>query len=289
MTFEHNLALIKGAMAMMQFFQAWGAQEQRLRDECGTPSAIAGMLRAPMDFIADKLRGYLGLVDDLYQQPEKVLAACEALMPYLTQFALATADPNKNVPIGFWMHRGCVPFISLDHFDNIFWPTLKPIVQELWAAGHQTLFYAEGNWDHHLEAFAELARSQHRVPRRSGRLFHAQRALGDKFCLSGGIPNYLLAFGTPDEVRQHARKVIDGVARDGGYIMDASAIVQNDAKVENIRAMTDAARNTVSTRKAMLPASSRKALPRRNGRCHAGRVRAVGSGSTPARRVHFLA
>ena len=33
--------------------------------------------------------------------------------------------------------------------------------------------------------------------------------------------------------------MIDGVARDGGYIMDASAIVQNDAKIENIRAMTD--------------------------------------------------
>ena len=40
-------------------------------------------------------------------------------------------------------------------------------------------------------------------------------------------------------MRRHCRQVIDGVARDGGYIMDASAIVQN-AKVENIRAMTEA-------------------------------------------------
>jgi hypothetical protein len=29
------------------------------------------------------------------------------------------------------------------------------------------------------------------------------------------------------------------VARDGGYIMDASAIIQDDAKIENMRAMTD--------------------------------------------------
>ena len=34
----------------------------------------------------------------------------------------------------------------------------------------------------------------------------------------------------------------DGVARDGGYVLDASAIVQNDAKIENVRAMTDFAR-----------------------------------------------
>ena len=39
--------------------------------------------------------------------------------------------------------------------------------------------------------------------------------------------------------RAYLQEIIDGVARDGGYIMDASAIVQNDASVENVRAMTD--------------------------------------------------
>ena len=239
-TFEHNLALIKGSMAMMQFFQGWGGQELRLREECGMPSAIAGMLRAPMDFIADKLRGYLGLVDDLQQQPAKVLAACEALMPYLTHFALATADPAKNVPIGFWMHRGCVPFISFDHFKHIFWPTLKPIVQELWAHGHQTLFYAEGNWDHHLEAFAELPDRSIVYHVDQGDALKVHEVLGDKFCLSGGISNYLLGFRSPQEVRQECKQLIQTIGRDGGYIMDASAIMQRDTKVENLRAMTDA-------------------------------------------------
>jgi hypothetical protein len=70
-------------------------------------------------------------------------------------------------------------------------------------------------------------------------IFEAHKVLGGRFCLSGGIPNYLLALGTPDEVRACCKRVIDGVARDGGYIMDASAIIQNDARVENVRAMTD--------------------------------------------------
>jgi hypothetical protein len=47
-----------------------------------------------------------------------------------------------------------------------------------------------------------------------------------------------LSYGTPDEVRARCKEVLDGVARDGGYILDASAIIQNDARVENIRAMT---------------------------------------------------
>ena len=72
-----------------------------------------------------------------------------------------------------------------------------------------------------------------------GDIFEVHKQIGHKFCLSGGIPNELLSFGTPDEVRKYCKKVIDGVAGDGGYIMDAGAIIQDDAQVENIRAMTD--------------------------------------------------
>ncbi len=72
-----------------------------------------------------------------------------------------------------------------------------------------------------------------------GDIFEAHRVLGHKFCLSGGVPNTLLGYNKPADVRACCKRIIDGVARDGGYIMDASAIVQNDAQVENIRAMTD--------------------------------------------------
>jgi len=153
--------------------------------------------------------------------------------------ALSGADPDKNVPITIWMHRGCVPFVSRKHFDNIYWPTLKPVIEEIWANGHQTLFYAEGNWDAHLKSFAELPDASiiYHVDR--GDIFKAHKVLGHKFCISGGIPNYLLSYGTADEVREYCKKVIDGVAGDGGYIMDAGAIIQNDARIENVRAMTE--------------------------------------------------
>ena len=241
-SYANNLSFVKGAMAMMQYFGAFPDQINRLRTESGTVSAIAGIFKAPMDIIADKLRGYLGLVDDLFERPEKVLAACEALMPHLHHVARSTADPTKAVPIGYWMHRGCVPFVSPKQFENIYWPTVKPIIQELWAEGHQTLFYAEGNWDHHLSSFTELPDRSIVYHVDQGDIFKAHQVLGDKFCLSGGIPNVLLAYRPADEVRAYCKKVIEGVAREGGYIMDASAIVQNDATVENMKAMTEAAR-----------------------------------------------
>ena len=238
-SYRNNLSFVKGGMAMLSYFGAFGPQIQRLQTECGTASAIAGIFKAPFDILADKLRGYLGLTMDMLTQPDKVLKACEALMPHLLHVAKSTADPAKLLPIGFWMHRGCTPFVTQKQFDSHYWPTLKPIIEELWANGHQTLFYGEGNWDAHLKTFAEL-------PDRSI-VFHidrsdpflAHKVLGHKFCLSGGVPNAMLAYGTPDEVRAYCKKLIDGLARDGGYVMDASAIVQNDATIENMRAMTD--------------------------------------------------
>ena len=241
-TTANHLSFLKGGMAMMKYFSAFGAQNALLRSNSGTVSAIAGIFKAPMDIIADKLRGYLGLVDDLFERRDKVVAACEALMPHLFHVAHTSADPQRLVPIGYWMHRGGVPFVSPEIFKNVYWATVKPIIEELWAHGHQTLFYAEGKWDHHLESFAELPERSIVYHVDQGDIEKAHRVLGGKFCISGGIPNWLLTRGKPEDVRQQVRKVLEIAARDGGYILDASAIVQNDAAIENIRAMTDAGR-----------------------------------------------
>ena len=57
--------------------------------------------------------------------------------------------------------------------------------------------------------------------------------------------------------------MIDIAARDGGYIMDSSAIMQNDAKVENVKAMTDFTREY-----GVYSASGQLRLRATRGRCH---------------------
>lgn len=241
-TYRNNLSLVKGAMAMLQYFYAFGPQIDRLRKEAGTVSAIAGIFKAPFDIIADKLRGYVGLTLDMAEQPKKVLAACEALMPHLCHVGLSTADPNRQVPIGFWMHRGCVPFVNPKTFDSHYWPTLRPIIEEFWKHGHQTLFYAEGKWEYHFDTFRELPDRSIVFHCDRDDVFQAHRKLHDKFALSGGVPNVMLSFGTREEVRAFCRRVIQEVAADGGYIMDAGAIMQDDTSIENLRALTEITR-----------------------------------------------
>src|SRR4029077_8845764 len=73
-------------------------------------------------------------------------------------------------------------------------------------------------------------------------IFHVHQKLHDKFALSGGIPNVLLSFGKPEEVRALCLRVIGEVAKEGGYILDAGAIMQDDTSVENLRVLTQTAR-----------------------------------------------
>jgi len=129
--------------------------------------------------------------------------------------------------------------MSYQAYEKFYWPSLKQIILDLNDMGWQVLFYAEGDWDKNLKYTAELPPKSiiYHVDR--GNIFDVHKAVGKKFCLSGGIPNDLLTYGTTDEVRALCKKIIDGVAKDGGYIMDAGAIVQQDAKIENMKAMVD--------------------------------------------------
>lgn len=262
-SYKNNLALVKGSMAMLQYFMGFGGQNARLRAESGTVSAIAGIFKAPFDIIADKLRGYLGLTMDMITQPDKVMAACEALMPHLYNVALTSADPNGQVPIGYWMHRGCLPFVSKGQFESHYWPTVKPIIEELWKNGHQTLFYAEGDWNNHLDSFTELPDKSIVFHVDRADIFEVHKKLGHKFCLSGGIPNFILGYRPPEEVRAYCKKVIDGVAKDGGYIMDASAIMANDTSIENMKALTDFTREygVYSDGRSVSPSDDMKIRP----------------------------
>ncbi|GAI57795.1 unnamed protein product, partial [marine sediment metagenome] len=180
-TVSNNMAWLKGGIAMMDYFAAWEQAVNQLKTECGTVSAIAGILKAPFDILADKLRGFRQVSIDVYRQPKKVEAACEALTPYLLQNAKVTSDPTKQVPVTVWLHRGTM--FSKDMYERFFWPTMKEIIVKLWQEGIQTLWYAEGNWDKWLSYTEELPEKSIIYHVDKGDIFEVHKRLGDKFCI----------------------------------------------------------------------------------------------------------
>lgn len=238
-TFDHNTTLMAGAMAYANYMNAFGPAADRLKYESALVGANAGMIKAPFDILCDKFRGFVGTAIDTIEDPKTVLRACEALMPHIVANALSGADPNREVPITIWAHRGCVPFISPDTFNNIVWPTLKPVFEEIISKGYQILFYGEGNWEAHYDALLELPEGSIIYHLDKGDPALAARKLKDRFAISGGLRYDVLSRGTPDEVRSHLKDLFKIMKPGGGYILDATALMLSDIGEENLRAAID--------------------------------------------------
>ena len=237
--FDHNLALISGALSYANYMNAFGPASYKLKYEAGIVSANAGMIKAPLDILMDKFRGYINVCIDAHENRKKLLKACEAIMPHILANALAGGDPDKNVPITIWAHRGCVPFISPEIFDEVFWPTLKPVFEEIIRHGHQILFYGEGNWEQHYDNLLELPEGSIIYHIDKGDPAYAAKKLKPKFAISGGLSYDVLARGKPENVRDHMKTLFASVKEGGGYILDATALMLSDIQPENVKAAID--------------------------------------------------
>lgn len=238
-TFDHNVALISGALAYANYMNAFGPAAYALKYESGLVGANAGMIKAPLDILSDKFRGYMETAIDTIERPKEVLKACEALMPHIVANALSGADPEKKVPITIWAHRGCVPFFSQETFDTIFWPTLKPVFEEIISKGYQILFYGEGNWEAHYNALLELPEGSIIYHLDKGDPATAAKAFKGKFAISGGLSYDVLARGSKDDVRSHLKQLFEVMKPGGGYILDATALMMHDIIPENLDAAVE--------------------------------------------------
>jgi uroporphyrinogen decarboxylase len=63
---------------------------------------------------------------------------------------------------------------------------------------------------------------------------------GDRLCFWGGIDTQrTLPFGTPEEVRQEVRRIIEVLGQNGGYVLNSVHNIQSEVPPENIVAMFD--------------------------------------------------
>lgn len=241
-SYRANLALIKGATGFTMSFGQLGQAGAILANKYNISPTISGFYKAPFDTLGDTLRGLTGIMMDLRKRPDKVLAALEVLVPHNIFYAMATSGGDTTLPAFMPLHRGSYPFLNPKQWDTFYWPTLKRVIEGLWSLGKRTLFYAEGNWTPYLEKIAELPAKSIVFHVDMTDMAKAKEILGGKFCLSGNVPNTLLAYGKPEEVRDYVKRLLEQYAGDGGFIIDSAGVIQSDAKVENIFALIEAAR-----------------------------------------------
>ncbi|MFH1043732.1 MAG: uroporphyrinogen decarboxylase family protein [Pseudomonadota bacterium] len=215
---------------------------QRELIELGFPIDRDAQCYAPYDFFGDFLRGSKGIMLDLFRHKDKLLEAMERLIPIMLRDVVTTAagGPSKRVFIA--LHWGLDGFMSPEQFKTFYWPQLRKVLMALIDKGFVPLVFWEGRCDSRFETIADIPKGSCIYWFERSDLFRAKAVLGDVVCLRGNVPASMLIGGTPGEVRDYCRKLIEVVGKGGGFILDASSAIPQEARTENVFAMYQATR-----------------------------------------------
>jgi hypothetical protein len=209
--------------------------------EAGYPLQVGAISQAPYDTLGDFFRGTKGLMLDMYRRPDKVLKACEHILPFMIEMAVngykASGNPRVFIPI----HKGLDGFMSLEQFKKFYWPTLRELMVALIKEGLNPCPLWEGDCTSRLDVIKDIPEGKACYAFEATDMIKAKKVLGGRVCIRGNVPLSVLIAGTPKDVRVHVKALIDVVGKDGGYIMDSSTGL-DDAKPENVKAMFEATR-----------------------------------------------
>jgi len=232
-------ALIKAAMYYSQWVMKQGMYTRRWRDELGVPALFQGTaIYMPMDWIADKLRGFMNALMDIKRIPATVQEACEALIPFISQVGFSTAVVGGDYPLLF-NPQHVSPFISPKDYEKCYWPSYKKVLDGFFDKGYRVYSLLEGCQEQHLEKLQELPKGKIVLQFEKSDLKLVKKYLGGRVCVAGGMPGSLLVKGTPEEVKSCTLEVLDLFADVGGFIMTCDMLLPTNAKPENIRAWLD--------------------------------------------------
>ncbi len=237
---ESFQAFIDAAKAAMEYAIASGQADGTLMAEMGLPPLPGGFTKAPFDIIGDTLRGTRAVMLDMYRQPNKLLAALERTVPVAVSLADQTASGQGNPFVFIPLHKGADGFMSNADFKKFYWPSLKATLLGLIESGLVPYLFVEGGYNQRLDIIADPD-----IP--AGSTYWSfdktdmkavKKHLGGWAAFGGNVANSMLHAGTPQQVTDCVKELIDTVGVDGGYGMAAGAVV-DEARAENLHAMFD--------------------------------------------------
>ncbi|MFC2010119.1 uroporphyrinogen decarboxylase family protein [Chloroflexota bacterium] len=241
---EMGRMLLKAGEEQEKWSQAVGSLEDDTA-RLGFPpqSHMGGVGGAPFDSISDFYRGMRGAMMDMFRCPDKLIAACEKILDSRIKRA-TPADPNKRgnpKRLFLALHRGAEGFMSNKQFEKFYWPGLKKAMLTSIDLGYVPMPFCEGAYGDRLEYFLEMPKGKTVTHFDLTDMFKAKEILKDHVCIMGNVPSTLLQVGSPQDVEEYCRKLIEVCGKGGGLILTNGSSI-DEAKPENLKAMINSAK-----------------------------------------------
>jgi uroporphyrinogen-III decarboxylase len=139
------------------------------------------------------------------------------------------------------LHKGDESFMSPKQFETFYWPSFKKVLVGMINEGLVPMPFAEGRYGARLEVIKELPRGSTIWSFEDIDMARAKKILGDSACIAGNVPASLMHAGTPQEVKEYCRKLIETCGPGGGYILTGAAGM-NEGNPDILRAYMEAAK-----------------------------------------------
>ncbi|NBJ16623.1 MAG: hypothetical protein FNP40_13890 [Dehalobacter sp. 4CP] len=241
---------MKSLHDFQNFFQYNQNVERNLIEKHGVPmnSSPAAMGLGgywPLhEVLMHGLRGIKGVSTDMRKDPVKVKAACDRyqeviLEPMLQQYK-ATASKGTDENCYFDIKTGMLSYSVLNpkQFEMVYWPSFKRLIDVAVEMDKLVYIFSEAGTKRLWDFFREIPKGRIALYCEMDDIFEMKKALPN-VTLMGGMPLELLGNGTPEQCVDYAKKLVDELGYDGGYIFGTNKQGQfrKDAKRENLEAV----------------------------------------------------
>jgi uroporphyrinogen decarboxylase len=195
------------------------------------------------------LRGYMRFYEDLLLNPELIGALLDAMLEFQSaMFGEILARIGKYVSIvmtgsDLGTQRG--PAMSETVYRSLVWPRYVKFWKSVKASTNARIFYHSCGGiapliKHLVEGGVDILHPVQPMATGMGDRRRLKREFGDRIVFWGGFDQQrVLPFGTPDEVRHEARKLLDDFMPGGGFVFCAGHNIQTGVPPENMLALFD--------------------------------------------------
>jgi uroporphyrinogen-III decarboxylase len=233
--------LIAAGEAMEQWKKELG-EVSKEAVEAGFPAGRGGMGIAPFDVIGDFLRGTQGIAIDMFRHPDTLLECIDMIYEQIVPRMINQMNASGGFAAMFPLHRGDDTFMSRKQFEKFYWPTLKKYIDALIEEGIQVSLFAEGKYNQRLEYIGDFPKGWVSWSFDQTDMANAKKLVGKTCGISGNVPASLMVAGTPKEVKEYCRKLIETCAPGGGYTLAGGCTADETKNPENFRVFMQAAK-----------------------------------------------
>lgn len=212
----------------------------KVMTDFGAPATMGGITFTPFDIIGDTMRCTTAMMLDMYRRPEKVLAACKAVLPMSIKMAVETAMATRCPFVGIPLHKGADGFMSEEQFKTFYWPFFKAQMLGIIEAGLIPAPFVEGSYNQRLDIIAEDGLPAGRTMWLFDRtdMKAAKEKIGSFACIGGNIPASYFSTGTPEMIESYSKELIETAGKGGGFYLAPGAVIDQSTP-ENFRAFLE--------------------------------------------------